>query len=239
MGLPHWIPASGARFLRLYKMPSWWVPTNLRPTMPTFFVGSGGTLRAAWISTVTSRAEAYDHLIFGWEQSPARLAGAMASCPPLAWTVQALYNQARIGLKTELEALTATRHHVDAEIRELGGQLQKLPGEPEEGVEAWVRSLPRSEFDRCIVPSLKAWEAKAPDSSHEADYLPDSSCPWNAALEYFRDELVCDPEDLGVELIEEEGPWSSYSAAELAIPIKDANARARRLKLDIEFVPED
>lgn len=56
-----------------------------------------------------------------------------------------------------------------------------------------------------------------------------------SAYRFFSGMDYADLKTLGVKLIEGEHPGSTYFAAELAIPIEEANARAEAAGIDIRF----
>jgi len=60
--------------------------------------------------------------------------------------------------------------------------------------------------------------------------------PQGAALSYWRDYPDIDPSDLGIVIVEGECPGSSYFAAELRMPIDEANRVAQEKGVPIRFV---
>lgn len=59
-----------------------------------------------------------------------------------------------------------------------------------------------------------------------------------SAYRFFSSMDYADLKTLGVKLIEGEHPGSTYFAAELGIPIEEANARAEAAGIDIRFKPK-
>ena len=72
----------------------------------------------------------------------------------------------------------------------------------------------------------------------DPEEIPESFSPMGAAYRYFLSldwDLV---EKLGVVIVEGEHPGSSYYAAELRVPVEEANAFARELELPLEFLEQ-
>lgn len=91
---------------------------------------------------------------------------------------------------------------------------------------------------KAIDAEIEAWLDEAPDWCNEWEDLYKSGTAQGAAYDHFLRE---DPEvmdTLGVVVIEGECPGSSYYAAELRIPIEEANAIAQACGWEIRFVAE-
>lgn len=68
------------------------------------------------------------------------------------------------------------------------------------------------------------------------DRAPASVGPIGEAYQYFNNFAWSTQEDLGIVVIEGEHPGSTYYAAELRVPVEEANQRAASLGLPISFV---
>lgn len=69
----------------------------------------------------------------------------------------------------------------------------------------------------------------------DPDDVPSSLTPVGSALNYFNSLDAALVRKLGVVIIEGEYPGSSYYAAELRVPLKEADESAKQLGLPIEF----
>jgi len=102
---------------------------------------------------------------------------------------------------------------------------------------AWFRGLQgqrRAEVDA----ELDTWLRDAPDWNWEDDYLPDRATGQGAAFEYFNDAGFEVRNALKIHVIEGDRPGSNYIAAELHMPIEEANAIAVENGWTILFVRE-
>ena len=96
------------------------------------------------------------------------------------------------------------------------------------GWEDWVLSGDLEEHKN----SVRAWLSEGIDW----DYAPTTVGPVGEAYQYFNNFAWSTQEDLGIVVIEGEHPGSSYYAAELRVPVEEANHRAQSLGLPIRFV---
>jgi hypothetical protein len=118
-------------------------------------------------------------------------------------------------------------------------QLQHLEAallDPYGGWEAWVRiegaaGLPRFRAE------IAEWLAEDVDWSNSG-YWPKGWSGQDQAMQFFQSMDADLADDLGVVVIEGEHPGSSYCAAQLCVPIADANRAAERLKLPFRFKME-
>jgi hypothetical protein len=224
-----------------------------------FEVDANGTLWLAGESEPLTREGCYDIGVFGWSDTPAQLKHAMERCQPLAWEVHSYYNEHRDAVSAALTEATNQLQHarlamegagdaverkrrenetpaLQARVDALTQEFAALPEEPEDGVERWLLNLSEASFQTDIVPAVDAWLSEPPNWSEERDYIPNDATDQGSALEYFRDEMSPDDcELLGVQVVEGEGPGSSYYAAELTISIKQANAIAEEHGLGVRF----
>jgi hypothetical protein len=115
--------------------------------------------------------------------------------------------------------------HLDRERDEAGGSPD---------VAGWLESLPTRAL-RTIIRDVRQWLRDEPDWAQEDDYIPRTSGPQGAALEFFRDWDSDDLLALGVRIVEGEHPGSSYYAAELVRVPSAANATSVRRGFGVWF----
>jgi hypothetical protein len=101
----------------------------------------------------------------------------------------------------------------------------------------WFRSLQGQSRDE-VYAELDAWLFDEPDWVWEEDYLPDSATGQGAAFEYFNEADFAMLEALKIAVIEGDRPGSNYIAAELHMPVDEANAVAEHNGWAIRFVEE-
>jgi hypothetical protein len=188
-------------------------PSPKAPRGATIFdVLPDGTLTLTEVKVPKTRASAYD-LTPVRIRNAADLLSAAAGCPPLAWHLHSLYDEARETHAAELARLLAA-DAAPLRRRKLAAQLHMLAREPEDGLADWMDSLSGREL-QTILKSARAWLAAEPAWTTEEEHLPWRTSRSGAAFEYFRG---WDPNDLiaiGVRIVEGEHPGSNYYAAEL------------------------
>jgi hypothetical protein len=191
---------------------------RIRDVWGLFEVDDYGTLSYANFEEPRTRFDAY-----GIDDASELDAWDIARNPNLAqeaqWHYQALLEE-RVG--DEDNDLSAE------EIAELA----------ESGWEDWLENcIPeeRTELDRALNECL----ADSPDwSGYEGELLYTGATAQGGAYQYFLQRDIEDLDALGVVIIEGEHPGSSYYAAELRIPVEEANAIAEENGWTIRFVRE-
>ena len=187
---------------------------RVRDVWGLFEVDDYGTLSYANFEEPQTRFDAYG-INDAWELE----ASDIARNPNLAYEAQCHY-----------EALLEERlQDADAdEIAELA----------ESGWEGWLESCSpeeRVDLDRMLNDRL----AESPDwSGHEGELLYQGATAQGGAYQYFLQRDYDELDALGVVIIEGEHPGSSYFAAELRIPVEEANAIAEENGWTIRFVRE-
>lgn len=96
------------------------------------------------------------------------------------------------------------------------------------GWEEWILKGNLNEH----IAQVESWL----NESIDWDYAPVTVGPVGEAYQYFNNFAWSTHEDLGIVVIEGEHPGSSYYAAELRVPLEEANNRAQSLGLPIRFV---
>lgn len=144
--------------------------------------------------------------------------------------LQALYNDHRSALVARM-----ANSSKPAESRQFERQLSRMPGDLDCGWIAWMEAEPK-EAKEVYADAIAAYLEELPDICNDHDWLPDESTDRGAAYRYFLQEegsVLLDR--LGVVLVEREHPGSSYFAAELRVPVEEANAAAEIAGIPICF----
>lgn len=124
-----------------------------------FSVDSSGTLCLCGFIELKTRSVLYDSISSSVQESPENLICEMSDCPPLAWAVNDIYSDARAELEYEINDLSSDleneidNDNVSSEVENYKGRIaaltarfEKMPDEPEEGTEDWIRGLTSKEF---------------------------------------------------------------------------------------------
>lgn len=144
--------------------------------------------------------------------------------------LQALYNDYRSALVAKMANPSKL-----AESRQFERQLSRMPRDLDCGWITWMEAEPK-EAKEVYADAIAAYLEELPDFCNNHDWLPDESTDRGAAYRYFlREEGSVLLDRLGVVLVEGEHPGSSYFAAELHVPIEEANAAARAADIPIRF----
>lgn len=106
----------------------------------------------------------------------------------------------------------------------------ELDDEPEDPDYGWVTWLKESsdESRELIYAEVETYLEEAPNYN-DADFLPDTANAQGAAYRFFQSEDWDLLDQLGIVIVDGEHPGSSYFAAELTIPVAEANKRAKVL----------
>jgi hypothetical protein len=183
-----------------------------------FEVGEGGVLSFANYENL-DRAEAYC-----LSRADELSVEEIEYCQPLQWKVSELY----------LEDLEAREWDEDDERAADPRPLDEIA---ETDWPAWFRSLQGQRRDE-VLAELDAWLRDEPDWVWEEDYLPDRATGQGAAFEYFNDAESAVRKALKIRVVEGDRPGSNYIAAELLIPVEEANAIADEHDWTIRFVED-
>lgn len=98
----------------------------------------------------------------------------------------------------------------------------------DDGLDAWLQQAPLDE----LATVVENWLASDLPSCFE---IPPSMGPMGWAYSFFLEQDSTMLKALGVVIIEGEHPGSSYFAAELRVPVEDANHAAAALDIPIRF----
>ena len=150
------------------------------------------------------------------------------------------------------EGLLAQAEYNQSLRERIYNYAQEVEYEPEvsdfdfEDVQPFLEQLSAEELQK-IVLQIDAWFKEKPSDDWEMDVdnteilVPLSG--QNAAFRFFERDGVIGESDaneiaeaLGIVIVEGDRPGSTYYAAELRIPVNDANKRAKELDLPVRFI---
>ena len=143
---------------------------------------------------------------------------------------------------SELQNINSLQNFADSST--LNYRLQRVyenkieyePEDPDQGWLTWLKESP-NEANGPIYAEVENYLAEEPDWN-DADFLPDSANPQGLAYRFFQDEDWDLLDKLGIVIVEGDCPGSSYFAAELRIPVAEANQRAKDLGVGYRFKAE-
>lgn len=115
--------------------------------------------------------------------------------------------------------------------------LVAAPKDPDQGWFTWLKESPYK-AKPLIYAELEKYLAETPDYSEEYEWLSDSANAQGLAYRFFQKEDWDLVDKLGIVIVEGECPGSSYFAAELRIPVVEANQRAKDLNVGYRFKVE-
>ena len=189
-----------------------------------FRVRQGGTIESAEYGTPTTRGEAF---AFGtYElQSVRRLVAQANEIQPIMWELQRQYreyHQKKLGeFETDDEIEAYTKEWPEHADEVLAGN--------------WVLQLSDKEFKK-LRTQMEEWAKSEPNRMDETDYFripaDGQDCAYKFYLDYAEPEVL---DELGIDIVEGEHPGSTYYAAELSIPIEEANSRAEKAGIPMRF----
>ena len=150
-----------------------------------------------------------------------------------------IYYDLNVGVETNQELLSEIQNYSQLSDRIASDfeYFADCPGENEQvdlliaqklGWEDWIL---RGDLEEHIA-RVEAWLKEGIDW----DYAPATVGPVGEAYQYFNNYAWSTQEDLGIVVIEGEHPGSSYYAAELRVPVEDANQRAEQMGIPIRFI---
>ena len=189
-----------------------------------FRVRPGGTIESAEYGAPTTRGEAFD---FGdYElQSGQHLVARANDIQPIMWELQRQYreyHQKKLGeFETDDEIEAYTKEWPEHADEVLAGN--------------WVLQLSDKEFKK-LRTQMEEWAKSEPNRMDETDYFripaDGQDCAYKFFLDYAEPEVL---DELGIDIVEGEHPGSTYYAAELSIPIEEANSRAEKAGIPMRF----
>lgn len=191
-------------------------------TWTLFTVDEEGTLSLANYVWPKTRKGAY-----GLPDGADVTAEQINNCCPLAWHMADYYR------REFLETVSAAKFR------------RRFPGEsirdhidfPEYYFGDWFSALQGEQREKAIA-DIDAFLDDEPDWCHEIQFLGTDFGAQGAAYAHLRGYAWSEQEKMGVEIVEGDHPGSTYYAAELTVPIEEANARARELGTGMLFINE-
>lgn len=194
--------------------------------IPTFIVRASGTIDSKEYIAPTTREDAFDFGSYDLQDAESLVERAN-DIHPVMWELQRQYEE------YHLKKLEKLKSDEEKEAYE-----EEWPEYADEEIaEKWVLQLSEQEF-KGLRSQMEKWAESEPDmSSDETDYFVIPSSGQDYAYKFFQDHT--EPEvldELGIEIVEGEYPGSTYYAAELSIPVEEANAKAEKAGIPIRFV---
>ncbi|MFT4515373.1 MAG: hypothetical protein ACI89X_003339 [Planctomycetota bacterium] len=129
-------------------------------------------------------------------------------------------------------------HEKERELSALLVELRKAVSElQEDPYGGWHAFLGRADERNLadVRAAVEAWLKQEPNW-HNWESWPEGWSGQGRVLEFFRDGVGSEwVDELGVRVVEGEHPGSTYYAAELRVPIDEANLCAQRLGIPIRF----
>lgn len=163
-------------------------------------------------------------------QSPERLVREVDNCDPLRGCFEALASDELDDLQRKLEEESEELSRQERlKLRRLAEVLQ----DEIKGWSDWVLLEGKAGLPR-FREAVERWLAE-PINWEEAEWFPKAWGGQGTALRFFEQMNRALRDEIGVTIVEGDHPGSSYFAAELQLPITDANHVAQRLGLPIRF----
>lgn len=192
----------------------------------TFVVRASGTIDSKKYIAPTTREDAFDFGSYDLQDAESLVERAN-DIHPVMWELQRQYEECH------LKKLEKFKSDEEKEAYE-----EEWPEYADEEIaEKWVLQLSEQEF-KGLRSQMEKWAESEPDrSSDETDYFVVPSSGQDYAYKFFQDHT--EPEvldELGIDIVEGEYPGSTYYAAELSIPVEEANAKAEKAGIPIRFV---
>jgi len=194
-----------------------------------FDVDESRTISFADFTDPMTRSDAYDVCIGDLTHD----SGLMDFCDrsTLARELRFAYEECRNDLLGQLDAANTS-----SERKKIKNLLSRMPDDDDEdeGWVLWLEADPssaRSLYD----PVIEHYLGEAPEWENEYEWLPDTANAQGAAYRFFNTESFDLLDRLGIVIVEGDCPGSSYFAAELTLPIEEANAAAKAADIPFRF----
>jgi hypothetical protein len=206
-----------------------WQKIEESPTV--FFVRNGCTLDLEDFIPPATRGEGFDFGEYELKNVEALLDRAR-EVQPVIWELERQYGKFRRSLIDDEQASRPeSKQGTPTEAEKIWPE-----DADEEIIEKWVHQMSENEVAD-LNSAMRTWAASEPDwLNEEGEHFTITSSGQEYALEFFDDyagEDVLD--ELGIEIVEGDRPGSSYYAAELYIPIEEANEKAIAAGVPVRF----
>ncbi len=200
------------------------MPKDKKEEPMIFRVLPGGTIESPGYGTPATREEAFA-LSRDDFQSAGRLAAQANDIQPIMWELQRQYHEYHQKKLDDFE----TDDEIEAYTKEWPEHADEvLAGN-------WVLQLSDKEFKK-LRTQMEEWAKSEPNRMDETDYFQipadGQDCAYKFFLDYAEPEVL---DELDIDIVEGEHPGSTYYAAELSIPVEEANARAGKAGIPIRF----
>jgi hypothetical protein len=219
---------------------------------PWFFeVDNYGTIVEPGIAEPKIRADVFEGVSVEWVKNPKDLILELESTEPLRWRFEeiargeldevewALDEDNSLRMKIEDEEDQDWRARLSEELlapakrSELERRREILASDKDEPWRPLIQAVDSDMELARMKEIIVKWLAE-PVDWYEMDWFPERWCGQGAALSFFNETWDVNRE-LGVRIVEGEHPGSTYYAAELRVPVEDANEAAARLELPFRF----
>jgi hypothetical protein len=193
-----------------------------------FRVSPSGTIVWAECIAPETRDEAFDFGAYEL-QSAEHLVERADLIQPITWELQRLYEGYHQEKLDEFE----TEDEIEA-------YEEVWPQDADEGIALkWVLQCSDEDFKK-VRSQMEDWAKAEPDLMNEVDFFQIPAGEQDAAYKFFSDGVESEVlARLDIRIVEGEYPGSTYYAAELRIPVEEANARAGAAGIAIRFEAQE
>jgi hypothetical protein len=206
-----------------------WREIEESPTV--FFVRNGRTIDLEDYSPPATRGEGFD---FGnYElRNVENLLSSSKETQPVMWELERQYEKYRHSLIDHERAGTREERSLD--------QMETAVDWPEQAddeiIEKWMRQMSEPDFAQLRM-AMQKWADSEPNwFADEGAYFNVTSSGQEYALDFFENYAGMDVlDELEIGIVEGDHPGSNYLAAELYLPIDEANEKAIAAAIPIRF----
>ena len=202
------------------------------PNINIFLVNQSGTLSLEGYRAPETRMDAYG-ISSNYFMTHSDLALEADTHQPVLWELQNLFTNWR---DAEIEILSSNSSNQDSvEVFKTKWDEDFL--DDADNVTNWLKQLSKEQFSQ-VSKAMLAWGSGDP-SCDDDDFIDEPMSGQDMAYQMFSEGCYADKaQALGVEIVEGDHPGSSYIAAELSLPIAEANKKAEEAGFDIRFKNE-
>ena len=203
------------------------------PNINIFLVNQSGTLSLEGYRAPETRMDAYG-ISSSYFMTHSDLALEADTHQPVLWELQNLFTNWR---DAEIEILSSNSSNQNsAEVFQTKWDEDFL--DDADNVTNWLKQLSKEQFSQ-VSKAMLAWGSGDP-SCDDDDFIDEPMSGQDMAYQMFSEGCYADEaEVLGIEIVEGDHPGSPYIAAELSIPIAEANKKADAAGIFIRFHPQE
>jgi hypothetical protein len=206
-----------------------------KPPMPNiniFLVNQSGTLSLEGYRAPETRMDAYG-ISFSYFMTHSDLALEADTHQPVLWELQNLFTNWR---DAEIEILSSNSSNQDS-VEVFKTKWDEGFLDDADNATNWLEQLSKEQFSH-VSEAMLTW-GKGDPSCDDYDSFDEPMSGQDMAYQMFSEGCYADKaRALGVEIVEGDHPGSSYIAAELSLPIAEANKKAEEAGFDIRFKNE-